>query len=615
MGRADAAADGSRDVLLPVRVCVGANVSDGAHTRAHAHTAGRLHARTRPHTHTRARTDSSRPHGHRTLARPAPRSDRPPTALRPPSAPARRARCCPRTPVPLHRLCALPVSRPRGCARRRRPATAHSPAAPLGSCRPSPGGAAWLTARGGSEMSARADDEYDYLFKVVLIGDSGVGKSNLLSRFTRNEFNLESKSTIGVEFATRSIQVDGKTIKAQIWDTGAPRAVCLCATAHQPRAHAPAPRRWVRRRHCSRARAVPSDYQCILPRRCWCAPCLRYREAHHVRERRALAEGVARSCGQQHCHHAGRQQVRPAAFACCADGRCEGLRRCDDVARDGAGAAARRRFTRGRTEKNNLSFIETSALDSTNVELAFQSILTRTARRVAHACAAAPAKRCRHRDLSHRLAEGPGQRGPGHVGTHHRGGYQGRPERASGRAEEERLLLATLVRRCRCRIHYGRRVRASVFGTTQWVAAGWRTADRACGEGWVDAVRGARIVAPASAYLARASASIRPNHNERTLLDPSLTPPRRHRASGAAADHAADRCCSTTAPSHVARPHRCGSQRTMPPIAMTKPNPTALCSVDRPMKRIASRPRWPYLRRAARRVSARTVAPRTTVAG
>jgi Ras-related protein Rab-11A len=41
----------------------------------------------------------------------------------------------------------------------------------------------------------------------VLIGDSGVGKSNLLSRFTRNEFCLESKSTIGVEFATRSIQV------------------------------------------------------------------------------------------------------------------------------------------------------------------------------------------------------------------------------------------------------------------------------------------------------------------------------------------------------------------------------------------------------------------------
>jgi len=63
------------------------------------------------------------------------------------------------------------------------------------------------------------DDEYDYLFKVVLIGDSGVGKSNLLSRFTRNEFSWESRSTIGVEFATRSIQVEGKTVKAQIWDT------------------------------------------------------------------------------------------------------------------------------------------------------------------------------------------------------------------------------------------------------------------------------------------------------------------------------------------------------------------------------------------------------------
>ena len=59
-----------------------------------------------------------------------------------------------------------------------------------------------------SDTRARSRS-YDYLFKVVLIGDSGVGKSNLLSRFTRNEFCLESKSTIGVEFATRSIQVRG----------------------------------------------------------------------------------------------------------------------------------------------------------------------------------------------------------------------------------------------------------------------------------------------------------------------------------------------------------------------------------------------------------------------
>ncbi|KAK6184944.1 ras-related protein Rab-11B [Patella vulgata] len=63
------------------------------------------------------------------------------------------------------------------------------------------------------------EDHYDYIWKVVLVGDSGVGKTNLLSRFTRNEFNAESKSTIGVEFATRNVNIKGKTIRAQIWDT------------------------------------------------------------------------------------------------------------------------------------------------------------------------------------------------------------------------------------------------------------------------------------------------------------------------------------------------------------------------------------------------------------
>ncbi|ORY93340.1 ras family-domain-containing protein [Syncephalastrum racemosum] len=64
-----------------------------------------------------------------------------------------------------------------------------------------------------------AEEDYDYLFKIVIIGDSGVGKSNLLSRFTNNEFNLESKSTIGVEFATKNVTIGDHRIKAQIWDT------------------------------------------------------------------------------------------------------------------------------------------------------------------------------------------------------------------------------------------------------------------------------------------------------------------------------------------------------------------------------------------------------------
>lgn len=59
----------------------------------------------------------------------------------------------------------------------------------------------------------------EYLFKVVIIGDSAVGKSNLLSRYARNEFNINSKATIGVEFQTQSMQIDGKEVKAQIWDT------------------------------------------------------------------------------------------------------------------------------------------------------------------------------------------------------------------------------------------------------------------------------------------------------------------------------------------------------------------------------------------------------------
>lgn len=59
----------------------------------------------------------------------------------------------------------------------------------------------------------------EYLFKIVLIGDSAVGKSNLLSRFARNEFDSNSKATIGVEFQTQVVEIDGKEVKAQVWDT------------------------------------------------------------------------------------------------------------------------------------------------------------------------------------------------------------------------------------------------------------------------------------------------------------------------------------------------------------------------------------------------------------
>eukprot|EP00996_Jenningsia_fusiforme_P003991 NODE_4790_length_760_cov_58.988748_g4442_i0.p1 GENE.NODE_4790_length_760_cov_58.988748_g4442_i0~~NODE_4790_length_760_cov_58.988748_g4442_i0.p1 ORF type:complete len:231 (-),score=48.91 NODE_4790_length_760_cov_58.988748_g4442_i0:66-716(-) len=63
------------------------------------------------------------------------------------------------------------------------------------------------------------DAEYNYLFKVVLIGDSGVGKSNLMTRYTSDEFNVESPSTIGVEFMTKGLKIEGRDVKVQIWDT------------------------------------------------------------------------------------------------------------------------------------------------------------------------------------------------------------------------------------------------------------------------------------------------------------------------------------------------------------------------------------------------------------
>ncbi|KAL7172725.1 hypothetical protein ACSBR2_032241 [Camellia fascicularis] len=65
---------------------------------------------------------------------------------------------------------------------------------------------------------AKSEGE-EYLVKIVVIGDLTVGKSNLLSRFASDEFDLHLKATMGVEFHTQVMELDGKEIKAQVWDT------------------------------------------------------------------------------------------------------------------------------------------------------------------------------------------------------------------------------------------------------------------------------------------------------------------------------------------------------------------------------------------------------------
>jgi small GTP-binding protein len=63
------------------------------------------------------------------------------------------------------------------------------------------------------------DEDHDMLFKIVLIGDSGVGKSNIMSRYIRDEFKHDSKATIGVEYSSKKYEYNGTIVKAQIWDT------------------------------------------------------------------------------------------------------------------------------------------------------------------------------------------------------------------------------------------------------------------------------------------------------------------------------------------------------------------------------------------------------------
>lgn len=68
-------------------------------------------------------------------------------------------------------------------------------------------------------LADKAIPTQDHLFKLIIIGDTGVGKSCLMKRVMDNEFKEEHQVTIGVEFGSYGLKIDNKIIKLQIWDT------------------------------------------------------------------------------------------------------------------------------------------------------------------------------------------------------------------------------------------------------------------------------------------------------------------------------------------------------------------------------------------------------------
>ena len=63
------------------------------------------------------------------------------------------------------------------------------------------------------------DENYEMMFKIVLVGDQFVGKTNIMSKYLKNEFHEDSKATVGVEFGSKQFEIENHKIKAQIWDT------------------------------------------------------------------------------------------------------------------------------------------------------------------------------------------------------------------------------------------------------------------------------------------------------------------------------------------------------------------------------------------------------------
>lgn len=166
------------------------------------------------------------------------------------------------------------------------------------------------------------DDDCDYLFKVVLIGDSGVGKSSLLRRFSGRQFEHETKATIGVEFSIHNMEVDGKKIRTQVWDTAGQE----------------------------RYRAIANMYY-----RKATGVILVYDITNHT-SFKSLSRWLSEA----------RSNAEPEACASIVGNKSD-LRHLRTVTRTEAEEFAK---------NNHVGFLETSAMDTSNVEYVFEAIIT-----------------------------------------------------------------------------------------------------------------------------------------------------------------------------------------------------------------------------------------------
>jgi len=161
----------------------------------------------------------------------------------------------------------------------------------------------------------------NFFFKCCVVGDMGVGKTNLLSRFAKDEFSTTSKATVGCEYMCKQIQHDGQTIEAQVWDTAGQERYKAVTQAFF--------------RGCMGALIIYD----ITKRDSFenCHKWLKELRTHTDQSVVAMLVGNKIDLRHQQAVHV-------------------------DDAKDFA-------------EDNNLAFIETSARDATNVDLAFETIL------------------------------------------------------------------------------------------------------------------------------------------------------------------------------------------------------------------------------------------------